>query len=347
MKKLIFLVMIVFILFSCSKKKQEDKHNSTPIKDRKKPLAWGHIQQIYVFSDENIWQEAEPDIRPVLEKPVFTTIEEKMFEITRVSHDKINDYFRFNNLIFYCDWSSDDDVSSYVKENLGNQYDKNLAEDGVVLLPIYNLWADDQLVMFIVGESRDKLLRINKLQAERIWKIYRDRLYKRVEYDVYQEGIKPLTNFDDQIWQLDIPTRYVVFREDKGNNFISYLGRSSSKPDRFIAVYHSSAKFSDLTYDWLVNKRNELADKYYEGDYIDPSNLTKSKIELAGRECLKISGNWINDTNYTGGAYTSFAFYDSSARRIFLIDNAVYYPEGYKLKALIELEVISNSISLK
>jgi len=48
-----------------------------------------------------------------------------------------------------------------------------------------------------------------------------------------------------------------------------------------------------------------------------------------------------------GGAFQSFAFFDENSERAYLIDNSVYYPEGSKLEALIELEIISSSIVIK
>ena len=75
--------------------------------------------------------------------------------------------------------------------------------------------------------------------------------------------------------------------------------------------------------------------------------MRTEKAKIAGHNGWKISGMWINKKYTVGGAYQTFAFYDERTKRAYLIDNSVYFPEGYKLDALIELEVISNTLRLK
>lgn len=346
MRKIITIILLVFLVFSCSKKEDSPKQQ-TNHKDRSKPLAWGHRQTIYAFSDSPVWKYAEDDIRQTLERTYYTTVNEKMFTLERPDYENIDDFFRFNNLLFYCNMESNDPVSTYVKDILGDQVNATISADGAAIFPVFNLWADDQLVLFIVGENEEKLLKINMLQAEDIWKIFKRQFFKRIEYLTYRERFKPMKNYESKIWEIDIPSRYVLFKDDPQANFTSYLGRSSSKPDRFIAVYHEKADSSKLCKDWLIDKRNELAQKYYEGDSFTREDIMTRKYEIAGHDGWMIRGRWQNDKHAIGGAFTAFAFYDKRTENLFLIDNSVYYPEGDKLPALIELEVISNSLKIK
>ena len=346
MKKLIILLFIAVMLISCSQKESgANSLQKNNIKDRKKPLAWGKRQSIYTFADADVWKYAESRTRQTLERTVYTTVNEKMFNIEKAEYNKIEDYFRFNNIIFYCDWESEDPVSKYVKEVLSGQIEAKLQADGAAIFPVYNLWADDQMVLFIVGENEENLLKINILQADKVWEIFRDRLYKRIEYLTYRDRIKPKSNFANKSWELDLPANYILFKED--TNFTSWLARSSSKPDRFIAVYHEAAKAEDLSSKWLIAKRNELAGLYYEGDKFTDRDISIMKKIIAGYEGWMIRGRWQNEISSVGGAFSAFAFYEPVKEEIFLIDNAVYYPEGDKLPALIELEVISNSLKIK
>ncbi|MCF7920728.1 MAG: DUF4837 family protein [Candidatus Cloacimonetes bacterium] len=348
MRKLIIILIMAIMLFSCSNQNKGDKGNvNHNIRDRKKPLAWGQRQMIYAFADDFVWKQAENEIRNTLERTVYTTVNEKMFEVKMVLHNKIDDYFRFNNLLFYCDWESDNAVSSYVRSILGDQVLEKLKTDGAGIYPVYNLWADDQLVLFIVGENEEKLLKVSMLQADSIYETFRQRLNKRIEYLAYQEGTKPKSNFTNKIWELDLPMRYVLFKEDEAAHFTSYLARSSSKPDRFLAVYYEVAEASDLSSDWLIHKRQELAAHYYDGDSFTQQDITIMKKKIAGYDGWMIRGRWQNAKQAVGGAFSAFAFYEPAKRLFFLIDNSVYYPEGNKLPALLELEIISNSLKIK
>jgi hypothetical protein len=215
MKKFILILIVLMVLFSCGK--QEKSSSSTMkgvVKNHNKPLAWGKKQKIYVFADDNVWKYAEEKLRQTIERTYYTTTNEKMFVLERISFSKLEDYFRFNNLIFCSNASSDQEVSKYVKERLGSEIDARIAADGGAIYPVYNLWADDQLVLFIVGETEERLLKLNILHAPEIWKIFKQRLYKRIESQVYSFRRKPMSNFTEKIWQLDLPDRYVKYRED-------------------------------------------------------------------------------------------------------------------------------------
>lgn len=346
MKKLLIIALTITILFSCAKKENSNKPGNN-YKDRSKPLAWGHRQTIYAFADKPVWKYAEKTTRQTLERTYYTTVNEKMFTIERADYPKIDDFFKFNNLLFYCNWESNDPVSSYVREVLGSQVNDDLQKNGAAVYPVYNLWADDQLVLFIVGENEENLLKMNILQANEIWEIFKNRLYKRIEYVTFRDRIKPKNNFADKIWEIDLPLRYVLFMDAKDENFTSYLGRSASKPDRFIAVYYEQADSTMLSKDWLIDKRNELAKKYYEGDSFTRNDIMIQKYKIAGYDGWMIRGRWQNDIHAVGGAFSAFAFYHNETQNLFLIDNSVYYPEGDKLPALIELEIISNSLKIK
>ena len=348
MKKFILILFVIMVLVSCGKQEKGSAVSMKGVvKDRKKPLAWGKKQKIYVFADDNVWKYAEDDLRQTIERTYYTTLNEKIFELERVPFSKLEDYFRFNNLIFYGDVSSEQEVSKYVKERLGSKIDERIAADGGAIYPAYNLWADDQLVLFLVGETEERLLKLNMLQASKIWEIFKERLYNRIEYQIYRTRRKPMSNFTDKIWELDLPANYVKFREDNINHFTSYLARSKSQSDRYISVYYEDMPDNIISRDWLIEKRNEIGDKYYDGDKFDKQDVTISNDEIAGHKGMKLRGRWQNKKYYMGGAFSCFAFWEPDMKKVFIIDNSVYYPEGDKLLALIELEIISNSFRLK
>ncbi|MCF7911123.1 MAG: membrane lipoprotein lipid attachment site-containing protein [Candidatus Cloacimonetes bacterium] len=348
MRRIILIILAVLVLSSCgNQEKGASSAYKGAVKDRKKPLSWGKQQKIFVFADDNVWKYAENPLRQTIERTFYTTINEKMFTLERVPVGKLEDHFRFNNLLFYCDASSEQEVSKFVKERLGARIEEKIAADGGAIYPAFNVWADDQLVLFVVGETEESLLKLNILQANEIWEMYRQRYYKRVEYQVYRSRQKPLTNFAEQIWEIDLPARYVLYKKDDIRHFRSYLARSDKQPDRFLSIYHEDMPENILSRDWLIDKRNALAGKYYDGDKFDRQDVTISSCSIAGYEGLKLMGRWQNDKHAMGGAFACFAFWEPELKQVFIIDNSVYYPEGDKLPALIELEIISNSLRIK
>lgn len=344
----LILLIAVVLITSCSQDNQgKNQQDYSHLKDRKKPMSWGHQQKIYVFADADIWKYAENKLRGTIERTFYTTVNEKIFELERVDFDKLEDYFRFNNIIFYCDTSSNEPVSDYVKEILGKKVKDEVSANGAALFPAFNLWADDQMVLFITGEDAESTLKLNILQADKIYEVFRDRLYKRIRYKLYKRRIKPESNYADKIWTIELPASYMKYREDTANNFTSYIARSNKQPDKYMAIYYENMETNQLNRKWLIDKRNQLTGIYYEGDHITEMDIMSANVEIAGYEGIKITGRWQNDNFAIGGAFTSFAFYVPEKKQAFILDNSVYYPEGEKLPALIELEIIADSFKIK
>jgi len=348
MKKLIiiFSLLIIFLfILGCSK---DNKTNSSAKgTDIRKPFSWGHQQTVYVFADDNVWKYAEPHLRTSLERFQFTTENEEFFEVKKAPINSIEQFYKFNNLVFFCDMESDGEVSSHVKSIMGDKIAEEIKVNAVAMYPLENLWARDQFVLFIVGDNERDLLSFNILQANTTFDLFKEKLYERIERQVYKQKIYPETTFQKFLWYLKLPKNYIVYKNDEANNFISFIARLKNKSDRFISVYYEKMTENNFGKEWLKQKRAELAWDYYEEDEFADKDIKIEKSNLGKYECWKLSGRWQNKKFIVGGAFRSFAIYDKKTQTAFLIDNSVYFPEGYKLPALIELEVISRSIVVR
>jgi len=341
----IFLFLLFFLIAGCSK---ESKTNpSTKGTDIRKPFSWGHQQTIYVFADDNVWKYAEPHLRKSLERFQFTTENEKFFEVKKAPINSIEQFYKFNNLVFFCDMESDEEVSSYVKSIMGDKIAEEIKVNAVAMYPVENLWARNQFILFIVGDNERDLLSFNILQANTTFDLFKDKLFERIEQQVYRQKTYAENTFQKFPWSLQLPKNYIVYKQDDANRFISFIARLKNKPDRFISVYYEKMTQDNFNKEWLKQKRAELAWNYYEEDEFADKDIKLEKNMLGKYECWKLSGRWQNKKFVVGGAFRSFAFYDEKSQTAFLIDNSVYFPTGYKLPALIELEVISRSIVIR
>ena len=226
-------------------------------------------------------------------------------------------------------------VASQVEENFGEIY------------PQHNLWANDQLTLFVVCVNEESLLRLNILQTEEIFTQFKDKLAGRINRKVYMVGTLAKSGFRNFPWQMEIPKNYVVYRQDNENNFISFLARGNEKPDRYVGVYYEESDSNIVNKNWLKEKRAELAWKYYDEDTFKDSDIKLEFFTIAGIKGWKLSGRWQNMKYAVGGAFQSYAIYDDVHNVAYIIDNSVYFPEGYKIAALVEMEEISKTITFK
>ena len=345
-RKIIGLFILVILLIGCSG--NDNKHHASGKKiDSRKPMSWGHKKTIYVFADKKVWKYAEQPLKQTLERFLFTTENEKYFEVKHVPIDEMEQFYKFNNLIFMADIQSDEKVSSYIKEIMGEQIKEEINADLVGMYPKENVWANDQFVLFMVGNSEENLLKLNILQAAETFDLFQDKLYERIKRQIYKYDVFSSNSFSAFPWELKIPKNYVLYKKDMENNFISFLARLRNSPDRYISVYYENMDEDRVGKEWIKKTRAEITWKYYDEDEFKDKDVRVERSKLGKYRCWKLSGRWQNMKHAVGGAFQSFAIYDEQTKTAFLIDNSVYFPEGYKIPGLIELEIISRTLEIK
>ncbi len=330
------------MIFGCE---QTQNSKSKKNADLHKPMSWGHKQTIYVFADDSVWKYAEKPLRESLERFHFTTENEKYFKLKRV--ENIEQYYKFNNLLFFCDMQSEADISKYVKNLLGAQVEHDIKDNLVGMFPQNNLWANDQKVLFLIGENERNLLILNIEMPHKIFQIFKDKLFERISTQIYKTDVYSMKMFDSVPWKLKLPKNYVVYKKDSKNNFVSFIARLRNHADRYISVYYEKMDEEKFDSNWLKDKRANLAWKYYDEDEFSEKDIKLQKYKIGEQKGWKLSGRWQNKKYAVGGAFQSFAIYDKKSKTAFLIDNSIYFPEGYKLPALIELEIISNTFEVE
>lgn len=349
MKYKIKLLVILALLFSIGcKGKTEQQYKPTGRRvDHKKPLAWGHGQTIYVFADDRVWKYAEKPLKDSIERFFYTTENETMFELKRADYKAMDQFYRFKNLIFLGHLESKEEVSSFIKERLTETALAGIDENGAGMYLMHNLWANDQLVVFIMGQTEEKLLRYNIIQAEDTFQSFREVLFQRTRSKIYGLEVYPDSFFKKQPWLIKIPKSYIVYKEDSEHRYLSFLSRKKDNADKYVTVYYEKMEENNVNLAWAVKTREKLAWDVYDEDEIVKEDTRSELTDFKGRKAIKISGKWQNKKYAVGGAFQTFAFYDQQSKKAFFVDNSVFFPEGYKLSSLIELEIISRTIELK
>ena len=345
-KKIVVLGIILLLMLGCSPKDNIHKTKSKGI-DPHKPMSWGHKQTVYVFADDNVWKYAKRHLLKTLERVRFTTENEKVFVVKRAPIDNMDNFYKFNNLIFFCDLESNDKVSTYIKEIMGSKVESEVKENLIGMYTKKNVWANDQFVLFILGDNEPDLLKFNILQSHNTFDLFNEKLFDRIRGQIYKTSIYSDERFAAFPWTLKLPKNYILYKNDTANNFISFIARLRNKPDRYISVYFQEISREEFDRNWLRETRKSISWKYYDEDEFFDRDVRMEKCELAKHQGLRLSGRWQNKKHSVGGAFQSFAFYDDVSGLAYLVDNSVYYPDGEKLEALYELEIISKTLKTK
>lgn len=359
MKKILIILLLTPLLlgiFSCEKtsktgKKAIARSVQENQYDPSKPLSWGHLQKIYTFMDNTNRKEMEYILKSTLERKFYTVENEPLFEMMPANIMQLENYYRFKNLLFLCDTSSNEPVSDYVKKMMNQEMRDHIAKNKVGIFVKHNLWANDQFIIFIVADSPLHLKNYTYFRSNPIFYYYKEKLASRFAFQNNKNQPLPESTFKTFPFTLRIPNSYVIYKNDSANRFISFLWRSKQdeekNPDKYIAVYYEHAEKDPISKDWVINTRNKVFGQYYDGDKITTNDVQHAYYKKKQRKTWIMSGRWQNEKFYMGGTFQNFSFYNEQTKTVYMIDTSVYFPAGYKLKYILELEGLAQTFNYK
>ncbi len=98
-------------------------------------MAWGNRRTVYAVCDKFLWKYAESHLRNSLERFQFTTVNEKYFDVNLTEFDALEQFYKYNNLIFFCALDSDDQVSAHVKSIMNEDVKNKLLKKALAYFP--------------------------------------------------------------------------------------------------------------------------------------------------------------------------------------------------------------------
>jgi len=360
---IIWVGITVFVLCNCQPPQESElirtqsleqvliNKKTNLVLNNKKPNAYGKEHEIIIFADSQLWQQSESLLRQSLERVFFTTEDEALFELIRVDISDFNNYFRYKNIIFLGLFNDDRPVSQQIQQLLAQDIISAAQTKESILLMNTNLWAKDQLILFLLGDTSSSISEYLLNNPNNYFTIMKDRYLARINHRLARLNQYAPNFFNNLPFTLNLPEIYKIYCQDLDNRFISFIFRNhwdqQKNPDRYLSVYWENCPENILTEQWFIDKRKELAWNYYDEDEFDLNDVSISHDVWNTTDVLLLGGKYQNYKYYIGGAFQSFAFYHPEVQKIFIIDTVVYYPAGYKLSYLIELECIAQTIVLK
>lgn len=349
---MIFTALLLQITACAKKDAKPDKYSfyETTV-DSSKPIAWGNDRDIYVFCDESAWKSAQQMLKNSLEREIEIVSSEKYFNMIKADIKDIDQMIKYKNLLFLGDLKSKGAVSEHLRSSMQPRMKDRVKNSAGEMFVARNRWVKDQLVIYMVGDTQENMLKLNILQTNRLYTLFVNRLGERLAYQAYQTKLIPEDFFQPFPFTVKIPENYRLFSDDKKNRFLSFLYRMRSEsrdfPDKYISIYYEDMESDSVKLDWVFAKRKELAYKYYDKDEFDPAKLRTERLSFGKYTAWRIMGAWQNRKHDIGGGFQSFAFFDNTQKRAYLIDNVVYYPTGDKLPELLELHKLSATFRIK
>lgn len=357
MKNTTLFILLAFLLMlvACQRKDGSASvyHKYDQLVDVSKPLPFGDDRDVYLFAGQQNQSRMVEILGGSITRKVQLTAPEQYFYLLPTDGTKIKDFSTYKNLIYCGTMNGIDEVSNYLRSTLNKESLQRVQLSGAELYVRKNITVRDQLLFFLIAKDTATLERLVTQRANQVFDLLVERLGARLAYQAYTSAVIDNKLFTQLPYTIQIPQLYEIFSNDQENSFLSFVYKprlpNRNLPDKYISVHYEGMLQNLVTEDWLLAKRQELADQHFPGDKYLTDRVSVDSVKFAGHDALRLRGAWINKElgGGVGGAFQTFAFWNAATQTVYVVDNIVYYPAGDKLPILLELEMLSESIAIK
>lgn len=244
---------------------------------------------------------------------------------------------QFHSLFLYGSLKDD-----FIYELLDAEARAATLKDTFNLFKVDNLWAKNQTVVILATSEPFYISEAITRYKKMITKILEESYYRKFKLAFYEKEMdnnikKHLCRFG---WELDIPLGWMIDSTYKDKNFIFV---HTHYPDRSIFLFkeQNTEKLNDS---FVIEKRNKLTRKYYNGDYVFKELTTIEPIEFQDMKGFRVKGVWQNDSLVAGGPFLSYFLTRSGY--LYIIDGILFLPGERKTDYIMGLEVMMNSFKI-
>ncbi|MDD2331885.1 MAG: DUF4837 family protein [Candidatus Cloacimonetes bacterium] len=354
MYRISLLVLILGLLLAgCGKgggaSNRYEKYDS--LFDFKKPLAHGDNDVVQVFAGRDVLAKNLDLLKRLIENEITLVYPEKHFEVQTAEFGELEVKSKYRNVIFLGDLESTDQVSEFLRNSLDKKLLDKVRTSGAELFSMTNYWVRDQQVLFFMAQNSVQLQELVEKRGEHAFNLLLERYLARLGYQAYQLKLFSPKFFESYPFALKLPENFRLFSNDKEGGFLSFLYRpripDRDIPDKYLSVYYEAMPADSISQEWMIKTRKAIGDKYFDGDILIEDSLSFAPISFAGFKALKMRGRWENHKHVIGGTFMAYAFLHEPSKRIYFVDNSVFFPAGDKLPFLLELSVISSTLEIK
>jgi hypothetical protein len=345
MKKIftvLFSIIILLVLESCEHSYQ---------------LAKGAEDEIIVVADTAEFEALKIPLRDIFEKIIYTPQPEKLFNLKRISPNEIEKYQNNKNIILLAPLNSASNTSRFVKDLLDSSKNLKLVSEHDCMIPRYNLWAKNQLVMILTAPDMHQLelglVRNKEALLNSFHKMSDQRLHECLCDSKYEKKSIEGMLLKSYGWIIYVPSDFTVAENEPKENFFCLKNSSGKDMGKWIFVYWiDNASPACLNEDSVRTIRNKLTNKYYKSTdvssfvKIGKDNCLNDEVTFDGNYALLTQGLWEN-TKGMQGPFINYTFFDVNTKRIYMIDGSINAPDYYKRNLIQQMDVMLKSFKTK
>lgn len=314
--------------------------------------AVGSEDKILVVADSTEWLMLQDSLRGVFEKIRLTPQPEKIFTLQKVEANNLAKIKHWKNILLVGTLQTSGPIGSLLDNALDSEAKKRVEQDSAFVFVQNNSWAINQILMVLVARDLETLNRRLSVEKALLFKIFDNQVNKVIQGQMYR--LKEQKELNTQLqkkygWHVRVQHDYFIALEDDTNKvvWLRRFGMGESGSQRWMLVHWIDAADPALIEDpqWIINLRNQLTAKYYQGDQVRPEFSSSEIINFLDRRAMRVDGLWENNTVMVGGPFRTLVFYEESDGRIYMIDLAVLAPGEKKLPFMRQLDIMAHTFT--
>lgn len=306
-----------------------------------RPTAMGEANSLIVVADPGLWRQVEQDTYDALEPTLFTTREEKKFNVTHVAPDapELEQLLLWRQVVVFA--TPDDPLLRRIADAAGRE---TLSPPEFFRIP--NVWATGQAVTAVVLEPGREAASLRAMLPEiatvldeeyRAWAL--ERMFVSGVDSALAEALSDRLGFT-----LRVPKVYQHVFRDGGIVLIRNDNPDPSELIRSILVQRRPPMDSVTTFDFAAWRSDIDSVQYNVPQSFEIAPGSRHAIELDGASGIEVRGTWRDEAAYpAGGLLIGRALRCPDAT--FFIDAWLYSPNPRRSKwqFLMQLEEILDS----
>lgn len=304
--------------------------------------AFGSDNAIIAVIDPDLDPAVEARVREALEREVYTTRSERVFEVTVTTPATIGDFRKWGRLLVIESLAGAELVPDLVGDG-----------EGEVLARVEDEWARDQTIWVIAAPSPEATA---ELVDARIDSVYRDLHEGWVDHQMERmwasgaDSASAERMLEELGFSLVVPE---VYRPGSASAPPDTRTWYNEEPRRIVSVHWEPAA-GGLSPEGVLEARRAWGRLLFEGDEtegalpgdslpdslapVDIPPLQASSTTLGGLPAVRLQGTWRNSTDLTGGLFLTYGVI--CGERLVLLDGNLYAPERAKYAYLLQFERI-------
>ena len=324
--------------------------------------AFGKAGKVAVLADNSIWDQAPGDTLefyyasafPILPQPEpLVDLQHQTFD--DLIQDPVRKQLRsFLILVNLSDRESR--VTEMAINDMGEETLSNGFKSNDYQLKVgKNKWAENQLLLYIIGKNESGLIDGIKASLPNFTK----RLFEfdKLQYEAnlfqggHNEEIEEKLKSYYQI-NMPIPERFNIGIDKKPFLWVQDITAKFTNGLIFYKeAYQDEKQFSEPNMIMLrdsLTKKNIRGSK--EGTFVKINNVDLPTFhyprEIDGKYAAELRGIWTMENDFMGGAFVSFLIHDPTRNQVIFVDVFVHGPGSTKREAMKELIYLVEELKL-